>query len=84
MRLTVLKDTKIPQKDYELWQLDDTAFFQKNADITPVYYTEEKNFSSYPTEIDEDGDVRPRMSWVETLADDVKARIVTGKQGSVI
>lgn len=71
MRHVLIKDKKIPQAEVEAWKITDTDFWHKYAGITPTYWQIEHDFTDYPTEIDSDGDVRPKNSFVRELTDEV-------------
>lgn len=74
MRHVLIRDKKIPQAEVEAWKITDTDFWQKHAGITPTYFDQEYDFTDYPTEIDNDGDVRPKDSFVKELTEDIYKR----------
>jgi len=58
MKILLLADTNINQDHINKLENDFVDFIYENTDITPVFIVERKDFTTYPTEIDSDGDVR--------------------------
>ena len=71
MRHTILLDNKISQEEYEAWKKEDIDFWRKEADIVPQYNVLRYDFTDYPTEIDNDGDIRAERKWLQSLTDTV-------------
>lgn len=67
MRHIILLDTKVKESDYEKWKSEDIAFWEKNLGITPEYIMIRQDYSSYPTFIDSEGDVRPTDAYLRGL-----------------
>ncbi len=67
MRHTILKDKKILERDYNAWTHQDSLFWQKQIGVTPTYQMIEFDFSTYPTYIDSDGDIRPTNEYLQKL-----------------
>ena len=74
MRTVVVKDTKIP-KDELLAMLDDYSdFMEEHTGIKPVFWVEQRDFSSVPTKVDDDGDMKPTNDYLRALSKDVESR----------
>ena len=74
MRTVVVKDTKIP-KDELLAMLDDYSdFMEEHTGIKPVFWVEQRDFSSVPTKVDDDGDMKPTNDYLKALSKDVESR----------
>lgn len=71
MKHAILLDSKITQHEYDAWRKEDSAFWKEHTGITPTYGTLRMDFSDYPTEIDSDGDIRAKASWLQSLTDQV-------------
>jgi len=67
MRHIILKDKKILQRDYDRWKHQDILFWQENLGITPTYDVAETDYSTYPTYIDQDQDIRPTTKYLQSL-----------------
>jgi len=71
MRHIILKDKKITQVALEKWKLEDIAFWEKHLGITPTYEVRTIDYTTYPTYIDSDGDIRPTNAYLQSLVDPV-------------
>jgi hypothetical protein len=71
MRHVVLKDKKITKKALEAWKVEDVAFWEKNIGVTPTYEVIDTDYTTYPTYIDEDKDVRPTYEYLQTKTNEV-------------
>lgn len=71
MRHCIFLDKKINKLEFENWKKEDTAFWQKFANITPFYWTIDYDFSTYPVEPDWDGDARPTEAFMKELTEKV-------------
>lgn len=71
MRHVILKDKKISRLDLIKWIEEDVAFWEKHLGIIPTYETIETDYTTYPTYIDEDGDIRPTNEYLKSLNDSV-------------
>lgn len=69
MRHIILKDKKILRRDYDTWEKEDIFFWEKHLGITPTYEIVEMDYSEYPTYVDEDKDIRPTNTYLQTLTD---------------
>jgi len=67
MRHTILKDKKITNKAYLEWVKEDIAFWEKHLGITPTYEVIDTDYTNYPTWTDQDGDIRPQPSYLQSL-----------------
>lgn len=67
MKHTILKDKKILERDYNEWAHKDSLFWQENIGITPEYTMIEVDYSTYPTFVDSDGDIRPTNQYLQKL-----------------
>lgn len=65
MRVVVYKDKRITQKVYDKLIADYSSFIVKHTNITPIFWTEEYDYSDYPTYLDTDGDDVMRPSFIE-------------------
>lgn len=50
---------------------EDVAFWEKYIGITPTYEVIETDYTTYPTYIDEDGDIRPTYDYLQKKTDEV-------------
>lgn len=72
MRHIIILDNKITDQQYKAWMKEDKAFWKKWLGIDAKYFPPvRKDFSSYPTYIDSDGDKRPTHSYLKNLAKEV-------------
>lgn len=70
MKCLFLKDKKITDDQIERLQNEFADLMKEHAVIDPVMYTEERDFSYYPTFLDSDGDKRPTDKWLrETIGE---------------
>lgn len=69
MRHIILLDTKVKEADYEKWKSEDIAFWEEHLGITPEYTMIRQDYSSYPTYIDSEGDIRPTEAYLRSLND---------------
>jgi hypothetical protein len=67
MRHIILLDNKIPDKDYQKWVKEDAAFWKQHIDITPTYEVIRTDYTTYPTYIDSDFDIRPTDAYLRGL-----------------
>ncbi len=74
MKLLVLKDKLISTDEMIELERQFIDLYYENADITPVFFVEERDFSDYPTEIDSDGDVRIKHTYMQSITDDIYKR----------
>jgi len=74
MRAVIKQDFKITTEESEELQRRLTDLYYENAGITPEFYIEQTDFSSYPTYIDSDGDIRPTNSYLKGITDEVHSR----------
>lgn len=70
MRHIILLDNKISEQQYNDWRKEDKAFWKKYFDVDAKYWVIRKDFSTYPTFVDSDGDRRPTYSYLVDLAKD--------------
>lgn len=71
MRHVILKDKKITNSALSAWMKEDVAFWEKHIGVTPTYEVIETDYTTYPTYIDEDGDIRPTYDYLQKKTDDV-------------
>jgi hypothetical protein len=69
MRNFLILDNKITPTAFEAWKKDDIAFWEKYLGITPSYAFMRYDFSTYPTFVDSDGDLRPTNEYLQKLND---------------
>ncbi len=69
MRILFLHDEKIKSSELEKLQKEFTELMRKNAGIKPEYRAQRENYTTYPTYIDSDGDVRPTNAYLKSVAD---------------
>lgn len=74
MRHIVLADNNISDAEFEQWRIEDAGFWKQHIGITPTYIIERADYSSYPTFIDEDGDIRPTNAYLKSLNDQMVAK----------
>lgn len=67
MRHVILKDKKITNSALKKWQEEDVAFWEKHIGVTPTYEVIETDYTTYPTYVDEDGDIRPTNVYLQSL-----------------
>lgn len=67
MRHVILKDKKITNSALKKWQDEDVAFWEKYIGITPTYEVIDTDYTTYPTYVDEDGDIRPTAKYLQSL-----------------
>lgn len=71
MRHVILKDLKITNSALSAWMKEDVAFWEKYIGVTPTYEVIETDYTTYPTYIDEDGDIRPTYDYLQKKTDEV-------------
>ncbi len=67
MRHILLKDKKITATALKKWQEEDVAFWEKHIGVTPTYEVIDTDYTTYPTYVDEDGDIRPTAVYLQSL-----------------
>lgn len=67
MRNIIILDEKINEASYRQWMKADKAFWKKWLNVDAKYWMVRKDFSFYPTYIDDDGDVRPTYRYLQDL-----------------
>jgi hypothetical protein len=72
MRVLIYLDTKIPPVEYAKLIKDYGAFIKKHTGITVTFWTEQKDFTDYPTVLDSDGDDVIRPNFLQQLIDDTE------------
>lgn len=75
MRHVILKDKKITTPALKKWQEEDVAFWEKHIGMTPTYEVIETDYTTYPTYVDEDGDIRPTAKYLQSLTDTVTKKV---------
>lgn len=75
MRHVILLDKKITDKEYKKWVTEDTAFWKEQLGITPTYEVVRTDYTTYPTYIDFDKDIRPTNDYLQGLTDGVVRRV---------
>jgi len=75
MRHAVLLDTKVSLASYNKWVKDDKAFWEEFLGMTPEYTLIRTDYSTYPTYIDNTGDIRPTDNYLKSLNDQVVAKL---------
>lgn len=76
MRNVILLDNKVTDKQFQDWKKEDAVFWNTHIGVTPSYGVMRYDFSTYPTFIDSDGDIRPTDKYLQSLND-----LVTGIHG---
>lgn len=71
MRHVILLDKDIPAHEFNRWKDQDKRFWKEHAGITPTYAVLYQDYSNYPTEIDDDGDIRASAAWLKSLTQTV-------------
>jgi len=74
MKILLLADSNINQDHLEKLENDFTDFIYTHTGITPKFFIERKDFTSYPTEIDTDGDVRLTPGFIKGITSDIYRR----------
>lgn len=70
MKCLFLFDKKITADQRERLEADFSNLIYEHTDIDPDIYTEDRDFSYYPTFLDSDGDKRPTDKWLrETIGE---------------
>lgn len=72
MRFYIYQDQTIKDTQVKRWQREFTDFMEQYLGITPSYTIEKYDFSHYPTYIDNDYDVRPKLSYLKQLTAQVE------------
>jgi len=71
MRHVILLDNKITDKKYRKWEQEDRDFWLEHLGITPEYEVLREDYTTYPTYIDSDKDIRPTDKYLQSLNDKV-------------
>jgi hypothetical protein len=69
MRHVVFLDNKISDKEYQKWTKEDTIFWEKYIGVTPTYEVIRTDYTTYPTFVDSDKDIRPTDAYLKSLND---------------
>lgn len=77
MRVLFLCDQKITDKELKTLTDAFTALVKRYTDITPMYFIERHDYTSVPTELDNDGDARLTQAYMKTLHDNILKRYST-------
>jgi len=72
MRNFIYLDSSIPEDEYKKWKLAYKSFIKDNLEITPSFRMETRDYSYYPTRMDNDGDVMPTRSWLKAHTNHVE------------
>jgi hypothetical protein len=65
MKLLILKDPLIPQAGLLELQKGFSRIYETYAGITPQFIVESLEYTSVPTELDNDGDTKPTVAWIK-------------------
>jgi hypothetical protein len=71
MRILILQDLKITNVQIAELTNQYADMFKEATGITPEIYIRRRDFTSYPTEPDSDGDPRPTQEWLRALTREV-------------
>lgn len=74
MRIVQKQDFRIKDEDSDELQRQFIDFIFEHTGITPEFFVEKVDYSSVPTEVDPDGDVKPSHLYRKEMADDVYKR----------
>lgn len=74
MRICLKQDFKITDEESNELQRQFTDLYYENAGITPVFYVEKTDYTSYPTYIDSDNDIRPSSKYLAEITKEVYSR----------
>lgn len=74
MRFLILKDTLITTDDLHRLENEFVDFINEHTGLIPVFYVQEQDYSSVPTEEDQDGDLKPTKAYTTKLMNDVYAK----------
>lgn len=71
--MAILLDTNVGFDKYEAWRVEDAAFWKAHINVEPTYTLIRQDYSSYPTYVDSDGDIRPTHAYLKSLSDTIVA-----------
>lgn len=74
MRLTILKDKKITDEDINELERQFADIYFENTGMTPVFFVEERDYTSYPMVTDADGDRKLTDAYMKEACADVSKR----------
>jgi len=74
MKILILKDKIIEQSELNQLTKKLTSWYELQLDITPTFFIEEKNYTNYPTYVDNDNDTRPTDAYLRSIGKDVSKR----------
>jgi len=74
MKILLLADNNIKQNHIDKLKNDFIDFIHTYTGLTPEFFIERKDFTSYPTSIDSEGDVRLTPDFIKSITDDIYQR----------
>lgn len=74
MKILVLRDKDISSEQLEFVTTDLSQFYKTYLEIEPTWHFESRDYTNYPTHVDEDADIRPTDAWLRTSMQDVYSR----------
>lgn len=84
MRLLLLCDLKITDKEVKEVTGQFTALIKQYTGITPTYFIQREDYTSVPTEADNDGDLKPTRKYLKALTDQVHSKYGTYGVDSIV
>ena len=75
MRLAILLDNLVTDKEYFAWVEEDRSFWKEFVGIDPTYTLIRTDYTTYPYYFDSDGDVRPTQEYLKSLNDQAVAKL---------
>lgn len=84
MRALFLCDQKITDKELKTLTDEFAALVKTNTGITPMIFVQREDYTSVPTELDNDGDKKPTKAYFKGLTDTVYSKYGTYGVDSVI
>lgn len=84
MRVLFLCDQKITDKELKTLTDEFTGLVKQYTDITPMYFLQREDYTSVPTEKDNDGDLKPTKKYLTALTDTVHSKYGTYGVDSVV
>jgi hypothetical protein len=84
MRFLILKDLKITDAKLDELRSEFTDLVKGATGLSPVFYVQEHDFTTVPTETDADGDYKPTKAYMTALMNDVHKKYGTYGVDSVV
>ena len=84
MRLVILKDHKITDKEWSTLAKQFTDLVKQYTGITPTFFVESTDYTNVPTTVDNDGDIVPTNEYFKKVTDKVYTTYGTWGTDSVV